>query len=299
MLPRWFLPLNPETDSKLPFLLCPEDSVYSTPVSTRLPTFPIRFFGRWVFSYYLFIFSLTRLTFAVNVKVQFIFGVSMYWFVSVFLNVSVFSISKSNSSWSSNSPSSLSDSVSVFQKRFCIVFSFPFSMSLKIAFHWMYFPSIPRGIANISSYFVAVLRGPIFLWLWIVIGGKICFQRINIPSSVVSVSLPLTTACIFILNFPFIIFSWLFSTNSLTKRFFLSFLHRFLIGLRTLPEYLAITMVLTITREFDMSPRLSLVTNIGRFDFFTAETGILHPSDSYDLQSSISLLNSVLDVLPW
>ena len=64
-------------------------------------------------------------------------------------------LSKSLAS-SSFSPSSLSVSVSAF--LFCTFLSFPFKTSLRISFHWVYFPSTPLR----QCLFFGVMVSPIF-----------------------------------------------------------------------------------------------------------------------------------------
>ena len=100
-------------------------------------------------------------------------------------------------SWSSISPSSLSETVSAY--LFCTSFSSPFNTSLRISLNWMYLLSTPLR----QCLFFGVIVSPIFVALcfpfvlkynWV----QICFRCIVFPILVVTVcSDPLTAVCNF------------------------------------------------------------------------------------------------------
>ena len=155
------LPLNPETDFRRPYLLC------SKVFLKRYPRiYSVVFFPRFdllveVFSFInYFIFSLTSMNFTVGMKVQLIFGIGCYWFVSVsFVIVRVVHFEVTFVVVFDLSPSSGSDSMSDFRLRLCISFNFPFSVSLRNSFHSMYFPST----LWMQCYFITNLWSSFFL----------------------------------------------------------------------------------------------------------------------------------------
>ena len=111
-----------------------------------------------IFGTFIFCFVLSRIRFAIPLKIQFIFWRGCDRALSVFLGGIMTFFSSS-----STAPSSLSVSESAF--LFYTFSNFPFEKSLSISFHWMYLSSTPLRQCLFCGIFVSPIFGAFSVFL--------------------------------------------------------------------------------------------------------------------------------------